>query len=180
MPREVKWLAYVGVMWPTMESAGSRKEYKRQYNLWYKANNPGYREMMNAASNNYQRARKNRDPEYKTYWENYYRDHTAAAGWRRNKSGRGKMDNVPDWLTDEHVRQMRAVYRHARLLTKETGIKHEVDHIYPVMGRDKSGEHISCGLHVPWNLQILTAENNRIKGRMNPVEGYGDGWINND
>ena len=172
MPREVKWLAYVGAERPTMETCGhSRKECKRQQNLWRQANNPDQRKRTTAYSYAYKKRRMEREPEYKTWLYGYTRDYSSALGYRRDKHGRQKMENVPDWLTEDHFRQMRAVYRHARLLTKETGVKHEVDHIYPIMGRDEFGDHISCGLHVPWNLQILTAENNRTKGRMNPVEG---------
>lgn len=171
MPREVKWLAYVGVEKPTMVSCGgSRKEYKKQQNLWYKANKPGYLEMMNNCSKRFKQNRMQRDPEYRTYQYGYDRDYANALGYRRDKHGRKKMENVPDWLTEEHFRQMRAIYRHARLLTKETGVQYHVDHVYPVMGKDENGEHISCGLHVPWNLQILTATDNRKKGRFNPKE----------
>lgn len=40
----------------------------------------------------------------------------------------------------------------------ETGIPHHVDHIIPLQG-----ENI-CGLHIPENLQILKATDNRKKG----------------
>lgn len=56
---------------------------------------------------------------------------------------------------------IRAIYAEASRLTRETGIRHEVDHIYPLQGE------ICCGLHVENNLQILTkVENIRKKNRM--------------
>lgn len=64
---------------------------------------------------------------------------------------------VPPWLTDEHWKQISAFYVEARRLTEETGIVHHVDHIHPLRGKTVSG------LHVPWNLQILTAADNMKK-----------------
>ena len=55
------------------------------------------------------------------------------------------------------VHQIRSVYKKAAFLTEATGIPHEVDHIVPVRGEGV------CGLHVPWNLQILTKNQNRAK-----------------
>jgi hypothetical protein len=55
------------------------------------------------------------------------------------------------WLTNEQWDEMEDVYREAARLTRETGIKHHVDHIVPLRGKTVSG------LHVPWNLQPLPA-----------------------
>lgn len=62
------------------------------------------------------------------------------------------------WMTFENSRQIADIYRRCREITKQTGIKHEVDHVMPLNGID------SCGLHVPWNLRIITAAMNRQKG----------------
>lgn len=64
---------------------------------------------------------------------------------------------TPRWLSQEHWGQMNAIYEKARAMTVKTGIRHEVDHIVPINGKEVSG------LHVPWNLQILTQVENVSK-----------------
>jgi hypothetical protein len=57
------------------------------------------------------------------------------------------------WLN----KSIEAIYRQRDIITKQTGIAHEVDHIHPV-------KHSKlCGLTVPWNLQIIPASENRSK-----------------
>ena len=56
-----------------------------------------------------------------------------------------------------------AFYEQARSLTRSTGVKHEVDHIVPLRGKTV------CGLHVPWNLQVITRHENATK--YNSLEG---------
>lgn len=45
-------------------------------------------------------------------------------------------------------------YREARRLTRETGVQHEVDHVWPLS---------RGGPHLPWNLRVITSEENRKK-----------------
>jgi len=65
---------------------------------------------------------------------------------------------TPKWLTEEQIKYMEHLSLSAKSLSKETGIEHQVDHIHPIRNK------LFCGLNVPWNLQILTKEQNMKKG----------------
>tara|TARA_R110000782_G_C14715834_1_gene403672 strand:- start:6 stop:872 length:867 start_codon:yes stop_codon:yes gene_type:complete len=62
---------------------------------------------------------------------------------------------------------MAEIYKLRDEITKSTGIKHDVDHYYPLQGE------IICGLHVPNNMHIITSKENRSKGNKMPEEFYG-------
>lgn len=68
-----------------------------------------------------------------------------------------KAQRTPPWLTDEQRALIATAYEIANLLTLATGVLHHVDHIVPLRGKTVSG------LHVPWNLQCLTATENLSK-----------------
>jgi len=64
---------------------------------------------------------------------------------------------TPDWLTDEQKVDIEAHYFKARALERKTGQKYHVDHIVPLK------HPLICGLHVPWNLRVITSEENNKK-----------------
>ena len=68
-----------------------------------------------------------------------------------------KLNATPDWLTQDMLDEIEYKYFLARDLSQITGEPHQVDHIVPLQGTD------ICGLHVPWNLQVLTASDNQRK-----------------
>ena len=74
--------------------------------------------------------------------------------------------STPHWVNKKHIHKL---IQHARVLTEQTGIEHEVDHYYPVSGATV------CGLTVPWNLQVITQQENRAKSKKMPEEFYGVG-----
>lgn len=63
----------------------------------------------------------------------------------------------PNSLSEEDFEKIKQIYLECKKISDETGIVHHVDHIVPL-----NGENV-CGLHVPWNLQIITAEENLRK-----------------
>lgn len=72
---------------------------------------------------------------------------------RRSK----KLKATPSWLSMFDISYIHHIFIQARELEKLDGIKRHVDHIVPLQGKYVSG------LHVPWNLQILTASENCSK-----------------
>lgn len=64
---------------------------------------------------------------------------------------------TPNWLTTEMLSEIKEIYARRQEVSNVTGIEHHVDHVVPIQGIDV------FGLHVPWNLQILTAEENLRK-----------------
>lgn len=88
----------------------------------------------------------------------------ARSKWRSENKGKinhyavmrlaAKLRATPSWLSNAMVAEIESMYTARAKIEAETGIKHHVDHIIPLQGETV------CGLHVPWNLQILTAAEN--------------------
>lgn len=120
-----------------------------------------------AASKRYYAA--NRDAELERMRERRLTQPEYAGEWRAANPGRtafytaaykaAKRQATPAWLTQDQKNEIAALYAEAARLTKETGVPHEVDHTIPI-----NGEGV-CGLHVPWNMTVMTQEANRKKGR---------------
>lgn len=68
-----------------------------------------------------------------------------------------KRQALPKWLTEDQKQQIKQFYWLSQDLKCVTGEEYHVDHIIPLRG-----ENI-CGLHVPWNLQVLPADVNIAK-----------------
>lgn len=89
----------------------------------------------------------------KRYYNLNKEKYTAHSAMRRAR----KKNAAPDWLTPEHKALIKSIYKAAKTLTKKSGIAHHVDHVIPL-----THEKV-CGLHVPWNLQVLTKYANLSK-----------------
>lgn len=80
----------------------------------------------------------------------YYKTLTSLRK-RRHKNA------TPLWLTYQQKQDIRNLYQIAITMTKTTGERYVVDHIVPLISDEV------CGLHVPWNLRVITQEENLKK-----------------
>lgn len=109
---------------------------------WYKENKDSVLE--------YRKQNKDRTAEY-------YRNNRSRYNAHAAKRRASKLNSTPSWLTDRELELINQMYLDAKYLESKNGIKYHVDHIVPLQGENV------CGLHVPWNLQVITAEENLIK-----------------
>ena len=135
----------------------TRAEYFREYNKsdagvtakqeYYKRNKEAVAARANARpleeKQEYKRRHKEKFPEYYTTLNNVRK--------RRHRNA------TPPWVTKVQKQTMRHLYEQAAQLTKITGERYVVDHIVPLINP------VVCGLHVPWNLRVITQEENLKK-----------------
>lgn len=117
------------------------KARRKEYNKKTKKQQQERWKIRYKLNNEYERARKS------AYYLLKKPDYIA----RKRKRDAMKLKRTPKWLTKEQLVAITELYR-----TCPPG--YEVDHIVPLQGKNVSG------LHVPWNLQHLPADENRRKG----------------
>jgi hypothetical protein len=125
----------------------SAAEIRRRSYQKHKAKRLAARKAFRLANIEREKARERR------YLQNNRSIVRAKNGRRRAAETRA----VPPWLNAIQKAQIQEFYEIAAARTTQTGIKHHVDHEVPLRG---VGVH---GLHVPWNLQILTEFENCSK-----------------
>jgi hypothetical protein len=146
------------------------KDRRSEYGKKYREEN---KKKISEYLKSYYQENKDTISEYaKEYHKEYYPQNKEKVLLRNEKWAKSNPDKVrakfakrrakklqatPDWLTQEHLDQIKDIYAHARDCEVVTGDKYHVDHIVPLQGKDV------CGLHVPWNLQVLPAEVNQSK-----------------
>ena len=124
-----------------------REEVKDKKNEWYEANKE---QVMNAA--------KIRPIEIKREYQKAWKERNTTWVRADTKARRRKhREATPKWLTKKEKAEIRQLYQIAITMSKTTGEQYVVDHIVPLRGND------ICGLHVPWNLRVITQEENLKK-----------------
>lgn len=109
----------------------------------------------------------NKEKRYKYMRKYYSSPEQKTKGLARvNRRRAIKINATPEW-SDKKICE--SIYFQARIISKKTGVRHCVDHYYPLQGK-----HVS-GLHVPANLKIIPSKENHKKSNKMPEDFYGDG-----
>ena len=93
----------------------------------------------------------------KKLWKKNNPAKVAADGLKRRRFVKNA---TPSWLTNKDWDKMNYIYSLAKEQSSIIGEKYHVDHITPIRGKN------ICGLHVPWNLQVLPSDLNLKKGNL--------------
>lgn len=127
----------------------ANKERIRERRLLWQRNN---KTRLYALSKEYKEA--NPEKTKALYKAAKVRRRTKATAEERARQAR-KIKAQPAWVC---CKELQAIYEQCRRVSEMIGIVYQVDHIVPLQGK------LVCGLHVPWNLQIIPAWANLQKG----------------
>lgn len=127
------------------------KVKKSEYNKKYKVENE---DLLKVTSREYYAKNREWRLSYLKGWRKDNPDIVAYHGVKRRQKNR---QATPKWLTQDQKEQIKVIYEHARDCNLVGEGSYEVDHIVPIQG-----EYV-CGLHVPWNLQVIPMDINRAK-----------------
>ena len=124
---------------------------KKLYDVRYVNKN---RARKNQSVNAWNAANRDRARAKSNKWKSENR-HKVASYTRKRQAA--KLKRTPAWLTPDQLGQIEQLYWLAADLKCVSGQVYHVDHIIPLQGKD------ICGLHVPWNLQVLPSDVNERK-----------------
>lgn len=138
------------------------RELNKDKLIDYRKNN---KEKIKNQSKEYREANKDKIADYykakrESYllqFKEYYKSNKNKFKAKNAKRRAQKLNATPKWLTKEELQQIEELYEIAQAFKLYTGQEYHVDHIVPLQGENV------CGLHVPWNLQILEASENLSK-----------------
>jgi hypothetical protein len=163
-PRKTKGACIECLQAEWRKAADTRAEYFKSYNkredvkerkhAWYQENRE---QVITAATARPQHVKR----EYQQAWKERNTVWTRADTKARRRKHRRA---TPVWLSRKQKSEIRQLYQIAITMTQTTGEQYVVDHIYPLRS------DVVCGLHVPWNLRVVTQAENLRKSNSLPSD----------
>jgi hypothetical protein len=144
---KVEWAQAAETRADYFRAYNKREDIKDRKNEWYQENRETV--INNAATRPAHVLR-----EYRNAWKANNKTQVLADNKVRRRKHR---EATPPWLTRKQKSEIRQLYQIAITMTQTTGEQYVVDHIVPLRGESV------CGLHVPWNLRVITQEENLAK-----------------
>jgi hypothetical protein len=132
---------------------GKNSDKLRQYVAKYDSNHRGRR---CEAAREY---RKNSPDKANAATQRYRKRNQGLVNAHCSARRAAQLSATPRWVDRKKLQD---IYRQAKEMSTARSCAYQVDHIVPLK------HELVCGLHVPWNLQIISAsENRRKKNRYN-------------
>ena len=156
-PRKIKGSCTECLQIEWKKSNETRAEYFKQYNLrdevkakkheWYEQNRDV---VIQVAATRPLHVKRVYQKAWKVKNDLWVKADTKARRRRHREA-------APKWLTKQQKQEIRELYKIAITMSKLTGEQYVVDHIVPLRS------DVVCGLHVPWNLRVITQAENLLK-----------------
>ena len=163
-PRKTKGACVECLKLEWQRAAETRAEYFKTYNKredvkerkheWYQENRE---QVIQAAATRPPHVKR----EYRNAWKEANKTQIRADTKARRRKHR---EATPPWLSRRQKSEIRQLYQIAITMTQTTGEQYVVDHIYPLRS------DVVCGLHVPWNLRVVTQAENLRKSNSLPSD----------
>jgi hypothetical protein len=129
-----------------------REDVKDRKNEWYQEHRE---QVIQAAATRPAHVKR----EYRNAWKETHKVQIRADTKARRRKHR---EATPPWASRKQKSEVRQLYQIAITMTQTTGEQYVVDHIYPLRSE------VVCGLHVPWNLRVVTQRENLEKSNSLP------------
>lgn len=142
--------------------AANREKRRKEKREFYAENTEKIKQQKRAFYQNNTEKEKSRSARWREENREYLRQkdrldakqRPAYFCYKTQKRHAAKLQRTPQWLTEEHLKDIQTEYELSAWCSEVMGVKYNVDHIVPLQGKTV------CGLHVPWNLRVIPASDN--------------------
>lgn len=149
---QVEWRKAADTRAEYFKTYNKREDVKERKHVWYQENRE---QVIAAAATRPSSVLQSYRNAWKEANKTQVRADTKARRWKHRSA-------TPVWLSRRQKSEIRQMYQIAITMTQTTGEQYVVDHIYPLRS------DVVCGLHVPWNLRVVTQSENLRKSNSLP------------